>query len=174
MLLDFLKSDWGNLVGVLGVIVSFVGLWWAIAAARGAQKSAEAAKDAALETQDSIKRVMAVADLHRAISLIQRLKSLHREERWEIALEHYQELRHLLSDIAVRYPNVPSELEEVIREAIGQIRAIEDNVDSALRNESTPTGANNFNRRLNNVQVQLERAASSAPFSDAQGVSDNG
>ena len=90
--MDFFLDHWGSIFSVIGVVVSAGGLSWAIFEARGA-------KSAAIETRDSIGRHLVATDLARAIGLIQRLKFLHREGYWEAALEQYQTLRAIISDI---------------------------------------------------------------------------
>jgi hypothetical protein len=86
---DFLIHNWGNVSSVVGVIVSAVGLVWAVSAARGARSAAQAAEQSTIETRDSISHHLLVVDLQQAVDLIQRLKFLHNNGHWEVALEHY-------------------------------------------------------------------------------------
>lgn len=67
----------------------------------------------------------------------------------------------MLSDIDARYPAPTPALHVTLREAIVQVRVIEDSVDGALRENTEPSGARNFNQVLNTIQVDLEQIASS-------------
>lgn len=101
--LEFLQDHWGDLSSLVGLLVSLFGLIWAIKVAYGAKTAAEAARSGATEAARRIERSMGRLDLSRAIDLIQRLKGLHRENRWEAALEQYQSLRKMISDISAAY-----------------------------------------------------------------------
>lgn len=161
--MDYLLEHWGDFASLLGFAITIIGLWWAIRTAREAQKSATAAEAASVETRDAITRVLTIVDLERAIALIQHLKVLHRENKWQASLEHYQTLRAMLADIDARHPATTPELHATLREAIMQIKFIEDDVDMAHGAE--PSGARNFNEVLNTIQVNLEEIVSSAHFS---------
>jgi hypothetical protein len=70
----------------------------------------------------------------------------------------------MLADIDARYPSSTPELHITLREAIPQIRVIEDSVDRAIRDGASPSGARNFNRVMNTIQAGLEEIASSTHF----------
>lgn len=162
--MDYFLDNWGSFVGLLSLIVTIIGFGVAIHRATQARKSAAAAEAASQETRDAITRVLTVVDLERAIALVQRLKVLHRDNKWDASLGHYQELRAMLSDIDARHPAPTPELHTTLREAIVQVRVIEDSVDGALRENTEPSGARNFNQVLNAIQVHLEQIASSTHF----------
>lgn len=167
-MIDFLQNNWGNLVGVFGVIISLGGFAIAIWQIRKAKSSAQAAEIASNQTRESIVRVLSVGDLRRAIELIQRIKDFHRDQRWEVSLQHYQILRATLTDIRERLPETMSEVRMTLRNSIPQISVIENNVDRAIREDTEPSGINNFNSRLNSIQAGLEAIASSTHFLDSE------
>ena len=82
-MLEFWSVTWGDIATVVGIIVSLGGLGWAIKEARGARSASEAAKVAASETRDQIAHHLQAVDLERAIGLIERIKTLHDNDRWE-------------------------------------------------------------------------------------------
>jgi hypothetical protein len=159
--MDYLLDNWGSFVGLVSLIITIIGFAVAIRRATQARKAAE-------EAREAIVRVLTVADLQRAIALIQRLKVLIRESRWEASLEHYQNLRSMLADIAARQPNPTPESRSTIQAAIPQITVIEINIDRAIRNGTDPSGLRNFNRVLSSIQANLEEIASSTPFADSE------
>lgn len=158
-----------NLVGGAGLIATVVGLGIAIRqvvgarkAARAAESAASAAHTASVETRDTIHSVLVISDLERVIGYVQQIKSFHRDQKWDICLNMYQLLRSSLADIRARLPEPAAQHRLTLREAIDQVRAIEDNVDTAVRSDTSPTAAENFNSVLNAIQVRLEEIVSSA------------
>ncbi len=118
------------------------------------------------ETRSTITRVLTIVDLQKAIDLIQRVKLLHRDSKWEASLEHYQTLRSMLADIETRHPSPTEAFLTTIREAIPQITIIEDNIDRQLREGVQQVDIGEFNADLNKVQEYLEEAASTIFFSE--------
>ena len=172
--MSYFIENWGSFVGLISLFITIIGFGIAIWQATRARRSAEAAETAAIETRAAITRVLAVVDLERAIALIERLKLLHRDGKWQIGLEHYQGLRQMLADIDSRHPDPSVELHRIFREAIIQIKVIEDNVDKAISEEATPTDSHNYNNKLNDIQSSLEKMASSAHFPESEVLGQNG
>ena len=82
--------DWAALgVGIGGLIASVIGLTFAFLASRAAKSAEAAANRASHETRRAVTRSRRTVDTGRAISLINRLKALHRIGDWEYALELY-------------------------------------------------------------------------------------
>ena len=164
--MEFFLDHWGDIFSVIGVVVSMVGLFWAVREAKGARSAASAAEKATIETKDSIGRHLVTIDLQRAVGLIQRLKLLHSANRWDAALEQYQSLRAIISDIIARYPELDTEIRRRLSLARHQIRRMEDLVeDSAGQGLETDEWAP-LNHRLNEIQSDLESIASTMEFGD--------
>ena len=89
---DWIGANWGSVVSVLGLVATVVGLILVFLRAGEAQKSADASKEAAQETQQAITSILNIVDLQKAIAMVQRLKRLHIEKKWEVCLELYQPL----------------------------------------------------------------------------------
>ena len=164
--LEFLQNHWGDLVSaavsVAGLIASLGGFIWAIKARRAAVAAERGAKEAAV----GIGRVLSVVDLRKAIDLIQRLKDLHRHNRWEVAMEHYQPLREMIDGIQSRYPDWDESAREKLSECKIQIRFIEDRSESFISNTENvqPDDIVSINRQLNKIQEFLEERAGEASF----------
>ena len=115
--MDYLVENWGSFVGLLGLLASLGGLAYAFLARRAA-KSAESA---AREARHSISQTLCLVSAQRAISVILRLNTLHREQSWEAALELYRELRTLLNDISGMIPRELDHSRPEIDRGIGQL-----------------------------------------------------
>jgi hypothetical protein len=137
--MDFLQDNWGSLASVVGLFATVIGLSIAISTTRAARDSAdqsrtaaEVAKIASVETRDAISRTLTSVDLQRAIAVIERLKVVHREQKWEVALERYSGLRAMLADIEARIANRSPSISREFRDATAQLRIIEDSVDKSI------------------------------------------
>ena len=168
-MMDFWSVTWGDASTVAGIIVSLVGLGWAIREARGARTASEAAEAAASETRDRISYHLQAVDLQRAIGLIERIKTLHDNDRWEASREHYQTLRAMLSDVIARCP----EDQAGVREKLATARAIVGDMENFVRprvgHAIDKHDSSRLNKSLNDIQSNLEELASSVGFGNAQG-----
>ena len=170
-MMEFWSSTWGDVATVVGIVVSLGGLSWAIWEARGARSASEAAKAAASDTRDQIARHLQTVDLQRAIGLIQRIKTLHDNDRWEASRELYQTLREMLSDIIACCPGEQASA----REKLATARTIVGDMEILVRRRVSRAQAvpdrdrSRLNQSLNNMQSDLEELASSVAFGDSQG-----
>lgn len=169
MMLEYLAGNWGSWVSVLGVIVSSVGLGWAISEARRARNASQAARTAARETRSYIARHLQAVDLERAIALIQRIKDLHNGGRWQTAMEQYQPLRALLADIIARSSDSQTELRRKLANARTLILTTENFVGERGGQAIDEHDRSELNQSLNRVQSELEELASAISLGDSQG-----
>ena len=163
------STTWGDVATVIGIVVSLVGLGWAIKEAHGARSASEAATVAANETKDRIAHHLQAVELQRAIGLIDRIKTLHDNDRWEASKEHYQTLRAMLSDFIARC----SEDQGNVREKLATARTIVREMENFVRGRdgSVILERDRFrlNRRMNDMQSDLEELASNVGFGNSQG-----
>ena len=154
--MDFIIENWSGFVGILGVIVSAVGLWYAFLARRAAKSAEAAAKDA----RQALTRTLSLVDVERAVALISRLKLLHRFGEWDSALELYQYLRRMLSDIHASMPENLGEIRVSLSEAIPKVTDLENQVSSARNENKIPENPSNLDAILNEIQQNLEKLQS--------------
>ena len=159
--MSYFLDNWGSVVGIVGVIVGLIGVGFSVAAFYRAGKARDAAEAASKQTGTAIALVLTTVDLERAIALVQRLKGLSWDGRWEISLEHYQPLRVMLSNIRSRHPAPTPELQRQLEQSILQITYVENTVYQAVIVDSEPPERLMFNMMLNDIQVHLEEIASS-------------
>ena len=163
--LDYLLDNWGSFASALGLVATVIGLVLVFRRAGEARQSAIDARTASQETRESITSVLTIVDLERAIALVQRLKQLHREQKWEVSLELYQPLRVMLTEINARSTIERPELTV----AIPQISLIENRVTRGQLEGAEPVGAHNYARVLNSIQASLEEIVSSAQLGRSEG-----
>ena len=170
--MNYLYDNW---VGLAGLIVTVVGLGIAIwqvvgarRAAESAEKAASAARRASDETRSAIHGVLTVSDLQRVIGYVQQIKIFHREQKWDICLNMYQVLRSSLADIRARLPEPAAQYRLTLREAIDQVKAIENDLDVAVRAGAESMASEDFNGILNEVQAKLEEMVSSVQVQEGE------
>ena len=167
--MEFWSTTWGDIATFVGIIVSLGGLSWAIIEANGARTASEAAELAAKEARDQIAHRLQTADLQRAIGLIERIKTLHGNDRWEASVELYQSLRAMLSDVIARSPEDKVDVREKLATARVIVRSMEDSVRDHDSGSIPKRERSRFNGTLNEIQSNLEDLASSVSFADSQG-----
>lgn len=162
--MNYFLENWGNFVGALGLIITLLGLivsFLAFKRAGKARDAAEAAEAASRETRSTITRSLTTVELERAIALVQRLKDLHRANKWETSLEHYQPLRVTLAEIRSRHLNLTSELRQTLDDAILNVTTMENDVSTAVRENVGLAELRAFERTLNDIQRELVVISSS-------------
>ena len=166
---DLWTTTWGDIATLVGIVVSFGGLAWAILAAQGAKSASLSAETAANEARDQIARHMQTVDLQRAIGLIERIKTLQDNERWEASGALYQALRAMITDVITRCPEDKREFREKLANARMIVRSIENDVRDRDNHAVSKQQRSRFNRTLNEIQSNLEELASAVAFVDSQG-----
>ena len=155
---------WGSWVGVVGLVVTIIGVvisYLAFQRAGKAREAATAAEVASDETRAAIVRSLTMVDLERAIALVQRLKELHRSNQWATCLEHYQPLRVMLAEIRSRRSCLTPKLRQILDDAILNVVEMENAVTTAVTENEGLGQLRGFDRILNDIQAQLEGISSS-------------
>ena len=160
--MDYFLDNWGNFIGIAGLIITGIGViisYLAFHRAGKARDAAAAAEIASKETRAALTRTLTTVDLERTIALAQRLKELHRANRWDTALECYHLLQVMLADIATWHPAPTDEMRGAVSESIQLIQEMERQVDTARGKGTTPPEFNEFNFQLNEIQGLLREVA---------------
>ena len=166
---EFWSVTWSDVFAVIGTVVALGGLVWVVWEAIRARKASEAAKTAATEARDQIAFHLQAVDLQRAIGLIERVKTLHDNSRWEASTEHYQSLRQMLSDVIIRCPEDQATVRGNLATARTIVRDIEDFVRSRAIRGMPEQDRIRLNESLNGIQSDLEELASDVGFGSLQG-----
>ena len=151
--MDFIAENW---IGILGLIVGVAGLWYAVTARRAA-KSAEASER---DARQALTRTLRLVDVQEAVGLISRLKLMHRVGHWDSALELYQSLRRMLSDIYASTPENSDEIRVFLSEAISKVKDLENQVSKDRNESKTPENPSELDAILNEIQQNLEKLQS--------------
>ncbi len=160
-MLEWLRDNWVNLLGLLSFILTLVGLGIAFVQVKKARTAAEAAKEAAEATQEALAKSLTIGDLKNAIALLEKVKSYHRADKWEVAIEWYQPIRAALAEARARYPGREQEQTRQINAGIAQMTVMGNVVEQSLRSgQLPPTNVKVIVERLNSIQSSLESLVS--------------
>jgi hypothetical protein len=127
---DFLSTTWGDIVTSVGTILTIGGLIWTIVNTTRAKKSAESARDAAIDAKNEITKRDTFDHLVQAIALIEEIKGFQRNNIWASMPEKYSGLRKLLIEIRDTYPNITIEQRTALIGTIYQVTQAENKVES--------------------------------------------
>lgn len=120
--MEYLVQNWGSLAGL---VVSAIGLTWAIWTARQARTAARAAESASIRTRAALGRTLSLADIERAIALIRDLQEALRRQQWDVAVALCPGLSAMLHDINVSIAIGQERDFSVLHYAVGQISGLE-------------------------------------------------
>ena len=159
--MSFLSTNWGDVATAIGVFISLGGFIWAIWEAHGARSAAQ-------EARDKIVNHLQTVDLQRAIGLIRLVKTLHDNDQWLAAREHYQTLREMLAGIITRCPDNLTELRRKLSMARQDINDMDELVEEQAGQEIGKPSRSRLNRSLNNIQSDLEQLASATSLGESE------
>lgn len=141
-LAQFWWDHWGDLASVAGLIISIVGFWLAVRAARQA-------KDAAEKAWQAVVRSETIADFSAAITIMEEIKRLHRfPGAWPVWLERYSALRQTLLSIRGANPGLSNKDKAAIQGALQHCANFESEVEGALASHEDLPGPAQMNRIL--------------------------
>ena len=147
-------SEIGSIASVIGVLVSLLGLGFALLQLRKLRGETRAAREAAEEAQRLIRRETTGTDLTRLNERIQALIDVIRAGDRERALERFPEIRNLFIDIRRHHPNLTPEHRSLIQESIAALRYIQNELEAL--SSGIPTGLRTkFNGELTDFQTSL-------------------
>ena len=147
-------NDIGSWFSIAGVVVSLLGLGFAILQIIKARGEARAAREAAEAARAEIRRELTSVELERLDARFNTLKQVHRAGDARRALDHYIFVKESLRDILHRYPGLSERQKEKVREAIGELLNIESTTEE-LSGPISPSLAAEFNNRISAAQSEL-------------------
>lgn len=144
----------GSIASLVGVGVSFLGLWFAIVQLMKLRGETRAAREAAEATRRSMGRDLTIADISRTFERIEHIKQAHRAGEWNRALSGYSEVRRALLQIRGRYPGLPQYATEKVQLGVDFLQYIERTVD-VTKDRISEEIVGIFNQGLTDIQQTL-------------------
>lgn len=146
----------GAIASVLGVIVSVIGFTVTLYNVARSKSAATRAETAAVEAQKSARLFDTVADVSKAISMMEEAKRLNRAGEWKVLLDRYGEIRRTLNEIRSANPNLNDTHKSDIQSTIGQLATIENSIEESLQKNVNPADVAKFNKLISRQIEKLD------------------
>ena len=144
----------GSIASLAGLVVSLLGLGFAILQLRKLRGETRAAKEASESAERAVRRDLTLGELASLREKIQALKDAHRRGDKVWAFVYYNDIKASLSDIEIRHPNLTITLRERVRTASSAITEMErfaDSLEASLPREKV----SEFNLILSEIDIEL-------------------
>jgi hypothetical protein len=156
----------GDLSGILGILISFVGFGLTIYNVSKSKSAARAATVAARDIRRSIQLYDALADISAAVVYLEEIKTLQRSKNWLLLLDRYGALRKRLITVRERNPYIRDDHRTKIQAAMTTLAQLEKSVDTALSHGRQPEGVRSYLLstnvdELHSMLIELQSNASS-------------
>ena len=119
----------GDLASIAGLVIAVIGFTVTVIGVFMSKRAAVRAEEAATATRDSIHFFESIVDFSSAITTLEEIKRLHRQNAWSVLPDRYSNLRKLLISIRESFSDLSDEQRSTIQDAIANFRAIEAKVD---------------------------------------------
>lgn len=135
-----LVSNWtstatvADLASVYGLILTLIGLAWAIFNTMRSKAAAVRAEEAATKARDSIQYFETIAELSSVVQGLEEIRRLHREGAWTVLPDRYALVRKNLVAIRTIGPNLSEDKQVRIQDTVAHLSTMQSTVELALSN----------------------------------------
>jgi hypothetical protein len=147
-------SGIGSAASLAGLLVSLLGLGFAILQLRKLRGETRAARDAAEAAERAVRRDLTISEVAALREKAQELKDAHRRGDRSTAFVCYRDVKSSLINIELRHPNLTDGLRQLIRTALSAITDMErytDSIEGGLPLEQV----SRFNNTLSDLDTEL-------------------
>ena len=137
-----------KIANYLGLLLTLVGFSITLVSIR---KSIRQVK----EVRKDIKRIDTVSDLAQAISLIDEIRRLQRQEDWNIIPDRFSSLRRLIVSIKTTYPDLNDDQKTCLQSALMQTSNNENAVERIIKNSGERINIPKMNRILSETSDSI-------------------
>lgn len=141
----FESTVFGNILNLIGILISIVGFAITIRTALKSRTAAQAAQESVQKVREDIKRVNAVVEFATALATLEEIRRLHRAAAWHTLLERYANLKTLLVSIRTANADMPDPYKTSIQGALTQLSQMETQVERFVMSQQNMPDALKFN-----------------------------
>jgi len=154
---NFVNDESVKWIGVIGSVASLIGLPVAIWQIYKTRRAAEAATNAALQTQRTISRNLLLSDVSTCTRNLEEIKSFVRDEKYESALIRATDLTSQLIQIqeVLKSSNQAYQIE--FEETLSQLSIIRESFEKKLAKSSAKIDGVQINSKLAKVSDDLNK-----------------
>ena len=147
-------SDIGSAASLVGLVVSLLGLGFAILQLRKLRGETRAAREAAEAAERAVQRDLTISELASLREKVQDLKEAHRRGDRSTAFVCYRDVKFSLVNIELRHPSLTDTLRgqiQIYLSAITNMERFADSIDGGLALEQV----SRFNNILSDLDSEL-------------------
>ncbi len=150
-----MSSEIVNWISITGSFLSLAGVIIAVWQIYKTRRVAEAAKDAALKTQEAISRNLLLSDVSTCAKNIEEIKYFTRNEKYESALIRLTDLVAQLRQLkeTLENSNQPHQIE--FKENLSQLAIMRGNFEKKLTRDSVKINVVQVNSQLSEISDEL-------------------
>lgn len=158
---EFLGEHLGDVASVLGFLLTICLL---LATCR----SAKAARTAAENAADQLRRSLSLSDLTTAAGIVEQIMQLQRTGKWDLALDRYCMLGRLVVRVRAENPSLTKEQRRELQAVLNAVSRLRHSVELLQSGERERPDVVEWNRVLNMQLVKLEPIAASVKLSQGE------
>ena len=157
----------GSIASLVGVVVSLVGLGFAILQIRKLRGETRAAREASEDTRRAIGRDLAIGDVSRTFEQVEVVKQALRERQWSRSLSLLPSVRRALISIRYRNPRLVQPQADKLQVAVGFLEHVEHSID-VNREGMADEAIDGFIQGLISLQTTIAELESNLYVSDGE------
>ena len=161
--------DKGTIIGIIGIGVSIICAVPTFYQAFKAKRAAEAAVEAARQTQLSLKRNVLLVDVATFLRTLEEVKDYVRTKRYESARLRVTDLHLSLMQLQYLEDMPGSVLQDGLEEKLAELPLIQERLERKVNSPSTKIDPNRINSQLPDISALLSKRLGQGKYSISQG-----
>jgi hypothetical protein len=157
-------DHWANFSSVTGLVVSTIGFFWTLIIVWKSKTAAQKAEEAALMMKDALLKSESLAGCSTAISLIEEIRTFHRESEWDKSLYRYSRLTPILLSLKADKNSFSEKDMGTIASVIKQVAGCEKEIDKVRMDRKYQVKPDRLNDILSNQVRKLHELLSNLKF----------
>jgi hypothetical protein len=153
-------DHWGNFSSVIGLVVSTIGFFWTLIIVWKSKTAAQRAEEAASAMKEALLKYESLTNCSNAISIIEEIRTFHREAEWDKSLYRYSRLTPVLLGLKADRGSFSEKDMGVIAGMIKQVAGCEKEVDKIRMDSKYQIKADRLNEILSTQVRKLHELLS--------------
>jgi hypothetical protein len=149
------SSTYGDRASVIGLCLSFVGFVITIWGVWRSKSAAERAEEAASHVRDGLMHLDMVAECASAMTIMEEIKRLQREDAWRVIPDRYSILRQKLIRIKTSSGGLTADDKHKLTEVLSELADIEHRVEKAIRRNTIPANPDKLSQVVSTQMDQI-------------------
>lgn len=133
-LIDYwIFSEGASYLAFVGFLATIAGFAWTIRVAQASRSAAEQANSAVTKVREDLRRLDVVSNLSTAISFMEEIMRLHRENAWAVMPDRYFILKRLLVEIRSSGSIFSVHHQKTIQSTVSHLSTMEEQIERYLK-----------------------------------------